>query len=680
MVAGSLRSALFAAALSFHDGSDGGGDAPPLRPADLFARTYVGSVALAPDGRHALVFESAGAGGPTRLVELEWGLRGANRSEHELPADAWGHVTFDPASGAALFLRGAPPTSELWQVEAGGEPRRVLPPGDSSGVFELFHQAGPPGDPKAGAGRWLLLSNTTSGPREALLAAVDVEKGELGEELARFGTLAIREAVLAPDGRTLALIGTEEPTFAAEGEPLDLWLFDLATKKRRRVTHGALQLARPVFTPDSSALVCAWQAAANSLSSAKRDLALVDLESGRGTRLTADLPVSIGNGIFGADEPIVFVDERTLLVATQHGLADDLLEVTLPPRGVPAAGGAPPGVNVGLTRWRWRTEGREAWSRLSASPAAGKLLAVESAPSRPERVGLIEWPAFDVKVVEDANAELAGRELARSSVVAFRGADGLALEGVLLEPAHAPPPHPTIVVLHGGSGGRSTLRFNDNLMQAWAALGYAVFAPNLRGSAGYGVDFSRLNEGDVGGRELADLDAAADALVERGTADRTRLFVMGHSYGGYLAEMAAIRSRKFRAACAAAGVSDWRSFYAGSDLAALAVLGLGGTPDEKPELYRERSPLALVDAATAPLLLVHGERDRRVPVDQSERLFAAATRAGCRCELLSLPGVGHVIGGRENVEKWLAAGDRWFRKAAETPRPAESGAPPSGGR
>ena len=668
MVAGSPGYVVLAVTMLFGGGGDGGeADKPrPLRPSDLFDRTYVGATALAPDGRHALVFESVGAGGATRLVELEWGLRGADRIERELPADAWGHVTFDPASGSALFLRGSPPASELWLVEAGGEPRRVLPPGLSSGIFEIFHASGAAGE----AGRWLVLSNATSGPREALLSTVDLEKGDFGEELARFGPLFIRESVLAPDGRTLALIGTEEPTYAAEGEPLDLWLLELKTRKLRRVTHGALQLARPVFTPDSSALVCAWQAAPNSLSNAKRDLALVDLATGRGTRLTADLPVSIGNGIFGADEPIVFVDERTLLVATQHGLADDLLEVTLPAAGVEG----------GLVRWRWRTEGRGAWSRLSAAPAAGRLLAVESGPSRPERVALIAWPAFDVKVVEDANAELARRELARASVVSFRGADELALEGLLLEPARASPPHPTLLVLHGGSGGRSTLRFNDNLMQAWAALGYAVFAPNLRGSAGYDVDFARRNEGDVGGRELADLDAAADALVARGTADPARLFVVGHSYGGYLAEMAAIRSKRFRAACAAAGVSDWRSFYAGSDLAALAVLGLGGTPDEKPELYRERSPLALVDGAMAPLLLVHGERDRRVPVDQSERMFAAATRARCSCELLSLPGVGHVIGGRENVERWLATADRWFRKAAETPPAAAPGEPASGGK
>ena len=121
--------------------ASGGGDPPPsLRPADLFDRTYVGATALASDGRYALVFESLGAGGPMRLVAIDWGIRGATRAEHELPADAWGHVTFDPASGSALFLRGAPPTSEVWLVEGGGESRRVLSPGISSGVFDLFHQ------------------------------------------------------------------------------------------------------------------------------------------------------------------------------------------------------------------------------------------------------------------------------------------------------------------------------------------------------------------------------------------------------------------------------------------------------------------------------------------------------------------------------------------------------------
>src|SRR5262249_24259343 len=194
------------------------------------------------------------------------------------------------------------------------------------------------------------------------------------------------------------------------------------------------------------------------------------------------------------------------------------------------------------------------------------------------------------------------------------GAGDLPLDGLLLEPAVIAAPYPTLVVLHGRSGGRNTLHFNDNFAQAGASLGYAVFAPNLRGSDRYGLDFRQLNVRHFGGREVGDLDAAADALVAMGTADAKRLFVLGHSYGGYLAEMAALRSTRFRAACAAAGVSDWTSFYATSDLAALAVVGLGGTPEQQPELYRERSPariLETLEGASAPLRLLHGQRDRR---------------------------------------------------------------------
>jgi dipeptidyl aminopeptidase/acylaminoacyl peptidase len=656
-----VRGALLFAPTPASDGDTGPSAKPPgLQPADLFSRTYVGSAALAPDGRHALALETDGAGGGVELVALEWGLRGATRTVHELPADDWSGLVFDARGEVALFRRGASPNCELWGIESGGAPRRILSPGASSRIFDVFHAARGAAGGAGGDGRWLVLLEVDD-PREALLQAVDVEHGELGEVVARFGPLSIRERVLAPDGSALALIATDAPQFRADGDALDLWLYDFAAGRARKVTNGGQQLAKPVFTPDSRAVVCALQDARGALAGARRDVAVLDLATGRATRLTSEIPSSIGNGVFGADEAMVFVDERTLLVPTQHGLADDVLEVVLPAAGEAA-------------KWRWRTDGSGAWSRLSAAPAARRLLAVESGPARPDRIRLVEWPSFEQRVVEDPNDALVRRGLAPWRVVPFRGADELPLEGLLLEPREVAAPYPTLVVLHGGSDGRSTLRFNDNFAQAWASLGYAVFAPNLRGSEGYGATFRALNVGDSGGRELADLDAAADALVALGTSDPARLFVLGHSYGGYLAEMAAVRSRKFRAACAASGVSDWTSFYASSDLAALAVVGLGGTPDQQPELYRMRSPIRLLDdadGAGAPLLLVHGQRDRRVPVEQSERMFAALSRHERPCELLSLPGVGHVIRGRENVEKWLGAADRWFRKFGDaTPEPA----------
>jgi len=130
-----------------------GDPAAPLQPADLFSRTYVGSAALAPDGRHALALEMEGVGGPARLVALEWGKRGATRTVHELPADDWSALSYDAKGEVALLLRGALPGCELWGIEAGGAPRRILSPGASSRIFDVFHAAN--GAAGGDGGRWL---------------------------------------------------------------------------------------------------------------------------------------------------------------------------------------------------------------------------------------------------------------------------------------------------------------------------------------------------------------------------------------------------------------------------------------------------------------------------------------------------------------------------------------------
>src|SRR5690349_21103168 len=137
-----LRGALlFAPARAPDGGAEPAAPPPPLRPADVFSRIYVGSAALSPDGRHALVLETDGAGGPARLVALEWGLRGATRTVHELPADDWSALSYDARGELALLLCGTPPGCELWAIETGGVPRRLLSPGASGRIFDVFHAA-----------------------------------------------------------------------------------------------------------------------------------------------------------------------------------------------------------------------------------------------------------------------------------------------------------------------------------------------------------------------------------------------------------------------------------------------------------------------------------------------------------------------------------------------------------
>ena len=635
----------------------------PPTPEDLFARTYVRELALSHDGRRALVFERNGAKASASLVELAFADDGGvSRIEHPLPDDSWGHVAWDPETGIAAFLRAAPPRAELWLLEPEGEPRRAMAVSDAAEVFELFWRS------RNGRSELLALMNSTeAGTREAMLVRVDLERASFAEELARFGRLTIREAALAPDGSRLALVATSTPSFAAEGEPFYLHVFDLEGGSEQRFTDGGI-VARPVFSPDSKRLACMWQDASTLLSTEKRDVVVYDVESCAGHSVTSELPMSIGDGVYGAAESVGFVDDDTLLVSTQRGLADHVLAVDVDVHESGSFGTVRPS----SSSCRFVTFGDLSWTRLRTS-TSGRVLAVECGPSLPERVIAAQWPQLVPSVVESPNADLAARPLADARVLSFRGHEEWPMEGLLLTPkewtSEGKPPSATVILLHGGSSGRATLRFNDNYVQGMAALGYAVFAPNLRGSAGYSVEFNRANERDFGGKELDDLEAAADELVKQGIADPARLYLLGHSYGGYLAQMVLTRSRRFAAACAASAVSDWETFVHSSDLAALAWIGFGGGPREQAELYAARSPMKLVDSIATPLLLVHGDRDRRVPISQSERLLAALRRQGVPCEINSLPRVGHVLRGDDAI-RWLRSADRWFREHSPSPDPS----------
>ena len=178
-------------------------------------------------------------------------------------------------------------------------------------------------------------------------------------------------------------------------------------------------------------------------------------------------------------------------------------------------------------------------------------------------------------------------------------------------------PHPTVMSVHGGPEWHERDAF-DAETQAYVDAGYAVALVNYRGSTGYGIAFRRALVGDPWFPETEDVIAGLDALIDAGMADPARVAFAGWSWGGCLACLnEGLHPDRWKAVFAGIPAGDMVAAHYASmpEIRAYDVAMYGGTPDEVPDLYRERNPMTYVDRAVAPVLVIAGEQDPRCPVE-----------------------------------------------------------------
>ena len=236
--------------------------------------------------------------------------------------------------------------------------------------------------------------------------------------------------------------------------------------------------------------------------------------------------------------------------------------------------------------------------------------------------------------------------------VAYDNAGGQRIGAWLLRPPGTGP-HPTIVSAHGGPEWHISDRW-DPLQQAYLDHGFAVLAPNYRGSTGYGAAFRETLRGDIGFPESEDLVAGLDHLVARGIADPARAFIEGWSWGGYLATLnAGLTADRWRGVVAGIPVGDLVAahYESAPALRAWDDAIMGGSPMELPELYHERNPMTYVDRVAAPVLLIAGERDSRCPIGQVMVYAHALRRRGRRVEVHLYPEGHHAPRVQERVRQ-----------------------------
>ena len=155
-----------------------------------------------------------------------------------------------------------------------------------------------------------------------------------------------------------------------------------------------------------------------------------------------------------------------------------------------------------------------------------------------------------------------------------------------------------------------------------ACRGFAVFQPNYRGSTGWGLDFAESNIGDMGGADFQDMLAGLDHLILEGRVDRDRLGIAGSSYGGFTTMWAVTQTDRFCAAVSIAGISDWRSFHGRSYLHTWDRIHYGDSDPYAPNSkHAQFSPIAHIKNVRTPSLILHGELDWDVPVEQSYQFY-----------------------------------------------------------
>jgi dipeptidyl aminopeptidase/acylaminoacyl peptidase len=253
--------------------------------------------------------------------------------------------------------------------------------------------------------------------------------------------------------------------------------------------------------------------------------------------------------------------------------------------------------------------------------------------------------------------------------IRYESVDGWLIDAMITWPSKRSDgtPPPLIVHVHGGPSGIWLDDWEFYRSQVLATAGYAVLRPNIRGSMGRGVAFADAVIGDMGGKDFQDVLKGVDYLIERQLVDSDRVGIMGWSYGGFMSAWAVTQTGRFKAAVMGAGISDFHSFHAQTNIQDWDMRFLGQvnepvSPLTHSDLYRRYSPITYACNVTTPTLIVHGQKDLCVPLNQAYAFYRALQEQHVPVELVTYPREGHGPSEHHHVRDYMQSVLRWFER------------------
>ncbi|MFM2139244.1 MAG: hypothetical protein RJA57_1551 [Bacteroidota bacterium] len=421
-------------------------------------------------------------------------------------------------------------------------------------------------------------------------------------------------AVPSADGSRIAYVSnvSADPD---RNENTDIFLMDLTTRQSEQLTYFPGPNGSPRFSPDGQYLLYTQSTGEGNFSMYELTrLHLYHIPSKKAEVLSAGIDASVENPVWSNDSRTIYAlveDDRR-----QQVLAFDVTNRSN--RRVTAENGVFSSIDIN---------------------AAGQLVALYADKDTPNEIYIRRNGTFS------RLTRLTDAFLAPLRPVLVRGIEAIAsdknrVSGILYLPDSSARNLPLVLFIHGGPVAQDDYSF-DMSRQVLAGAGYAVAAVNYRGSSGRGGAYTRSIYGDWGNKEVKDIIAIADHLVQTGIADPARLGIGGWSYGGILTNYTIATDGRFKAAVSGAGSSLQLSLY-GSDQYITQYEEELGKPWKNPKKWMDLSyPFFQVEQIKTPTLFMASEDDFNVPVIGAEQMYQAFKSVGIPTELVIYPGQHH---------------------------------------
>lgn len=460
----------------------------------------------------------------------------------------------------------------------------------------------------------------------------------------RWFSLGSASFSLSPDGRTIALsANTTSAPFDRLNQDILLLKTDGSGQFTNLTAHNPANDTHPLFSKDGKYLYYGAQKS-TTFSSDNVQLMRAELASGKKENLTAQLDLSIDSWQLDASGQTLYFSAADKAKTALYSLAT-----------------APGSQNKVQQIFH---QGTSDYLQVSSGQ---RLYFVHHSQTQLPELYSLDNKGRTLTQLTRLNADLQ-EQFAWGKVenISFPGFEGKQVQAFITYPPHfdAGKKWPLLNLLHGGPHSHNSDSFGYRWNpQVFAAKGYVVIQPNFHGSTSFGQAFAESIHGDHATKPFADSDAAVDYMISRGFIDETRLAAGGGSYGGYLISWIAGHSDRYKALVNHAGVYNLMSQFA-SDLTTHRVNAYGASPWSNLEQLQKINPALHADKFVTPMLILHGEKDYRVPATQGLEIYGVLKGKGIDSRLVYFPNENHWILKPNNSVFWYQEFIKWLERYA----------------